>query len=981
MRATRVLVVTLIAIAGLFVLYLQTRGLDREKYSEGVTAIVELQRKQHEFETELVRIRHGAADAKERVTAKIEQIREGATSLSGLAAVSDSAELAAAVREYQASVETAATHAIDATETAGFLIEGARRIAADLAGVGMQESVQMRSRNAVSELVKQILLFDLGASGDRGKDVLDAVHRLKSVAQEEPDAGARAELDKLARHTQTYVDDRIVLDGRLAEVTGFDLQSRTADILKIHEETFESQLRGAEYFRLGLYAFTAALLARLFQNMREIKRRTRELHEANQTLEQRVQDRTRRLSATNTALQIEVVERERAELQVREALTEVEKASRTKSEFLANMSHEIRTPMTSILGFSERLLDARLTDTEKIEAVSTIRRNGDYLLQIINDILDISKIEAGMFSIEKIPCSPKEILAEVHAAMEVRAAIKGIELVVESAGAVPRTIVSDPVRLKQILLNLVGNALKFTEKGSVHLSVALVDGGAPALRFQVRDTGIGMDAETVTRLFRPFMQADSSTTRRFGGTGLGLSISKHLVEQLGGQVAVESESGVGSTFSFTVETGSLEGVELEDGPTLSFLSDLSDSEYLRPPPSLPGVRVLLAEDGEDNRRLLGYVLASAQATTTTAVDGNEALAMAMGAIRTGHPFDVILMDMQMPELDGYEATRRLRAQGCQTPIIALTAHAMAADREKCLAAGCDDFCTKPIVRNTFLTIVAEWAERKKSNWSAPPLPPVKDVGEHASRAAKPDASTTTRHASSNSGKVSPPALQPLPPAPANSHTPKPANPKPATSKPSPYANLGAPIGSLPAPEADAPRPHSSPTPLDRRNEARSLPLHPPAPMSKPGAGSLSMARDGASRNLTGPASAPLPTQPSAPSKSSTTNASNAVPLSTAPLGGGPIDAELLELVNLFVSELGEEVDEMRTALARGDLAQLGVLAHRLKGAAGSYGFPSLTLHASTLEKQAKAGAPKSDLERDIERIADVCAAARAERGL
>ena len=331
-----------------------------------------------------------------------------------------------------------------------------------------------------------------------------------------------------------------------------------------------------------------------------------------------------------------------------------------------------------------------------------------------------------MFSIEKIPCSPKEILAEVHAAMEVRAAIKGIELVVESAGAVPRTIVSDPVRLKQILLNLVGNALKFTEKGSVHLSVALVDGGAPALRFQVRDTGIGMDAETVTRLFRPFMQADSSTTRRFGGTGLGLSISKHLVEQLGGQVAVESGSGVGSTCSFTVETGSLEGVELEDGPTLSFLSDLSDSEYLRPPPSLPGVRVLLAEDGEDNRRLLGYVLASAQATTTTAVDGNEALAMAMGAIRTGHPFDVILMDMQMPELDGYEATRRLRAQGCQTPIIALTAHAMAADREKCLAAGCDDFCTKPIVRNTFLTIVAEWAERKKSNWSAPPLPPVKD---------------------------------------------------------------------------------------------------------------------------------------------------------------------------------------------------------------------------------------------------------------
>jgi len=934
MRTTRGIVVTLIAIAGLLALYVQTRGLDRETYSHGVKAIVELQHRQHEFETEILRSRTGAADAKDRIAAALQRIRAGSAELSALAAASDSAELSATVRNYQASVDAVTEHAAGAAETAGFLIEGARRIAADLAAVETQGDLRMRSRTAVSDLLKQILLFDLGSSADHGKAVMEAVHKLKTTAQDETGT-ARAELDNLARHTQTYVDDRIVLDGRIAEVAGLDLQARTAEILEVHEQAFESQMRGAEYFRMGLYAFTVALLASLVQNMREIKRRTRELHEANQTLEQRVQDRTRRLSATNTALQIEVVERERAELQVREALSEVEKASRTKSEFLANMSHEIRTPMTSILGFSERLLDARLTDTEKIEAVSTIRRNGDYLLQIINDILDISKIEAGMFSIEKIPCSPKEIIAEVHAAMEVRAAIKGIELVVDSEGVVPRTIVSDPVRLKQILLNLVGNALKFTETGSVQLSVSLVEGESKSLQFQVRDTGIGMDAETVARLFRPFMQADSSTTRRFGGTGLGLSISKHLVEQLGGHVSVESEPGVGSTFRFTVETGSLDGVELEDGPTLSFLSDISDSEYLRPPPSLPGVRVLLAEDGEDNRRLLGYVLASAQATTTTAVDGNEALAMAMGAIRTGHPFDVILMDMQMPELDGYEATRRLRAQGCRTPIIALTANATPADREKCIAAGCDDFCTKPIVRNTFLAVVSEWAERKKSNWSAPPLPtgrddaPVthasKSVSTNSARSALPTlpavnaalpnvgaSAPTTTNATNASSTTSTTSV-------ANASSTSSATPRTPTK-----IDLGAPVGSLPAPGAE-----SSPK-----------------------------SRSPKSRTTTSPE-----------------------PISTAPLGGGPIDAELLELVNLFVSELSQEVDEMRAALARDDLSRLGVLAHRLKGAAGSYGFPSLTTHASTLEQQAKAGASKPDLERDLQRIADLCAAARAERGL
>ena len=386
-----------------------------------------------------------------------------------------------------------------------------------------------------------------------------------------------------------------------------------------------------------------------------------------------------------------------------------EAATRAKSEFLAGMSHEIRTPMTAILGFTD-VLSSMVSSPEGLDAIKTIQRNGEYLLSIINDILDLSKIEAGKLQVERSPCSPFQVVAEVASLMRIRAEAKNLKLHAEYSGLIPEVIHSDSTRLRQVLINLIGNAIKFTEIGVVRLVTSLVqdEGSEPRLRFDVIDTGIGMTEEQVAKLFEPFNQADASTTRRFGGTGLGLTISKRLAEKLGGHITVLSTPGKGSTFSVTVETGSLDGVR--------FLEPVAESAVpAKPTPSaaagaalLPDCRVLLAEDGPDNQRLIAFFLKKAGARVTLAGNGQIAYAEALAARVRGKPFDLILMDMQMPVTDGYDATRRLRAAGYTGTIIALTAHAMADDRQKCIDAGCDDYATKPIDREKFFAILARW---------------------------------------------------------------------------------------------------------------------------------------------------------------------------------------------------------------------------------------------------------------------------------
>lgn len=399
-----------------------------------------------------------------------------------------------------------------------------------------------------------------------------------------------------------------------------------------------------------------------------------------------------------------------------------EAASRAKSEFLANMSHEIRTPMTAILGFTDYLLNPELTESEKLMAVHTVRRNGEHLLEIINDILDISKIEAGKLEIEHIACYLGQIVAEVQSLMQVRADAKNLPFKVEILGVVPELIQSDPTRLKQVLVNLVSNAIKFTETGYVRLVVRFVgDSASPYVQFDVIDTGMGMTKQQVGRLFQAFSQADSSMTRKFGGSGLGLNISKRLVEILGGDITVETKPGKGSVFHVTVAAGSLDGVKMVDGSDVLARAQHAPAVNRMEEHDRLDCRILLAEDGPDNQRLINHVLKKVGAKVTIATNGKLAMEAVQAAGDQDAPFDVILMDMQMPVIDGYEATKLLRRYGYTGPIIALTAHAMASDRQRCLDAGCNDYTTKPINVKNLIQVIRNCLVRSSATDWLPSL--------------------------------------------------------------------------------------------------------------------------------------------------------------------------------------------------------------------------------------------------------------------
>jgi CheY-like chemotaxis protein len=383
-------------------------------------------------------------------------------------------------------------------------------------------------------------------------------------------------------------------------------------------------------------------------------------------------------------------------------------ANQAKSEFLANMSHEIRTPMAAILGYTEVLDDDGLAPALRREYLGVVRRNGEHLLALLNDILDLSKIEAGKMTVERIPCVLPSIVSEVVSLMRVRAAARGLSMAVNYATPIPERILSDPVRVRQILVNLIGNAVKFTERGGVQVVVTTAPGpGDQALiRVDVLDSGIGMSPEQMRALFQPFSQADASTTRRYGGTGLGLTISKRLAEMLGGGIEAQSHHGHGSRFTLMLDPGPLAGVRMvaqlgeavqtparHDAPTAT--------------PRLSG-RVLLAEDGPDNQRLLSLFLRNAGLSVDVAGNGRVAVERVQAAATAQTPYDLVLMDMQMPEMDGYSATRALREAGYGGRIIALTAHAMKGDRERCMAAGCDEYAAKPIQRATLLQLMARF---------------------------------------------------------------------------------------------------------------------------------------------------------------------------------------------------------------------------------------------------------------------------------
>jgi signal transduction histidine kinase len=401
-----------------------------------------------------------------------------------------------------------------------------------------------------------------------------------------------------------------------------------------------------------------------------------------------------------------ISERDKINQELIEARDAAETANLAKSAFLANMSHEIRTPLGALMGFADLVVDPRIRPAEKASFVAAIKRNGELLSSIINDILDLSKIEADKVHIETVEVALSEILIDTKSILDLQAQNKGIDLKIQVDENVPEKIKTDPLRLRQILINIIGNAVKFTSSGAVDVKVQQgpYKNGHQLLAFKVSDTGPGISSDQIGKLFAPFSQIDVTSKRKFGGTGLGLVLSKRFAHLLGGDVVLsESAPGQGSTFTITIDPGTHQFVRSELGQEIKLTGTRDDERRLE------GINILLADDSLDNQVVVSNFLKLAGVSVDLASNGKEAIEKT----KTRH-YDVLLMDLQMPIMDGYEATAELRKEGYQGKIVAITAHALADDRRRCLQNGFDDHISKPVNRSTLIEVVASLSSPAKS---------------------------------------------------------------------------------------------------------------------------------------------------------------------------------------------------------------------------------------------------------------------------
>jgi two-component system, sensor histidine kinase and response regulator len=538
----------------------------------------------------------------------------------------------------------------------------------------------------------------------------------RSVAQQRQVALSGAELAERTRELESaYQSNRSILDAALDAVVTIDDDDRVIDWNPQAEKLFELPRDQALGRRL---TDTIILPAFHDQPSPGIARylQSGESRIVNKRIEVVAQSPTRgqfpvelsvvpligRDEIRFAAFIRDITERMRAQQAMIEAKEAAISADRAKSEFLANMSHEIRTPLNGILGFTTVLLkDPNVPESERTDYLNTIHSSGISLLALVNDILDLSKIEAGHIEIDRLPCSPGRVMAEVASLLRVKALEKGVRLEARCAGGVATVINTDPIRFRQLLTNLTGNAVKFTERGHIRLTARFVEeDGRLLFRIEVSDTGVGIPTDRLEHVFDPFVQVDNSVTRKYSGTGLGLPISRHIAAALGGRLTVNSKLGVGTVFTADIDPGISNPVPCQE------LLDVEAVDAKPRPiggqsPQLQG-HVLLIDDGDTNRKLISLFLRRAGIQVVEAENG------AIGVEKASQePFDLILMDMQMPVMDGYTATRQLRQQGLTTPVVALTAHAMKGDEAICRAAGCSGYLAKPIDFDELMTMVRQ----------------------------------------------------------------------------------------------------------------------------------------------------------------------------------------------------------------------------------------------------------------------------------